>query len=47
MNYRCCMMLIGSKSGKNGSKTQNLEKIQGTAWYRKYSVFLFRPVFVL
>ena len=25
------MMLIGSKSGKNRSKTQNLENIQGTA----------------
>ena len=28
MNYRICMMLIGSKSGKNnGRKTQILEKI--------------------
>ena len=37
------MMLIGSKSGK---KEANLEKIQGTARYRKYFVFLFQPVFV-
>ena len=26
MNYRSCMMLIGRKSGKNGRKTQILEK---------------------
>ena len=44
MDYR---VELDGEIWKNGSKTQILEKkIQGTARYRKCSVFLFRPVFV-
>ena len=36
------MMLIGSKSGKNGSKTQILEKIfQGTVWFSVQKMLCF------
>ena len=36
------MMLIGSKSGKNGSKTQILEKkFQGTVWFSVQEMLCF------
>ena len=36
------MMLIGSKSGKNGRKTQILEKIfQGTVWFSVQEMLCF------
>ena len=36
------MMLIGSKSGKNGGKTQILEKkFQGTVWFSVQEMICF------
>ena len=34
MNYRSCMKLIGSKSGKNNKYGQNLEGCTGTGHQR-------------